>query len=175
VQPLSPALAAATGAMRGVVVSDVIEGGAASTVLEPGDVITEVDGQAVDAPEALLLRLSARLSAGPAPIAFVRDGEVHRADLIPAAMVHAQAGDALMLRAVPGVGSRIVSVAPASAFDAAGLADTDVIVGVGGARAPSPAQVRRALAQARPGDSLLFTVRRDDRQRVVAVQLPAGD
>jgi S1-C subfamily serine protease len=175
VQPLSPALAAATGATRGVVVSEVIEGGAASTVLEPGDVITEVDGLAVDAPEPLLLGLAARLSAGPASITFVRAGEVHRAELSPAAAVHEQTGDALMLRAVAGVGSRIVSVQPGSAFDAAGLADTDVIVGIGGTRAPSPAQVRRAIAQAAPGASLLFAVRRDDRQRVVAVRLPAGD
>jgi hypothetical protein len=175
VQPLSPALAAATGATHGVVVSEVLEGGAASDVLEPGDVITEVDGQAVDAPEPLLLGLATRLSAGPAPITFLRAGEVHRAELSPAATVHEQTGDPLMLRAVAGVGSRIVSVQPGSAFDAAGLADTDVIVGIGGTRAPSPAQVRRAIAQAAPGASLLFAVRRDDRQRVVAVRLPAGD
>lgn len=51
--PLSPAVAAATGAASGVLVARVERGGPADGRLRPGDVILEVDRRPVDTPQAV--------------------------------------------------------------------------------------------------------------------------
>jgi len=174
VQPLTVALSFATGASRGVVVSEVFPGGPAAGVLEAGDVITELDGQTVDSPEHVLLRLGTSYGDEPVSITVVRNGETRSATLrghrgpVPASTDD----DALTFASVPGAGTAMTAVHPGSPFEAAGLSAGDLIVRAGNVSAPTPAQVRRAIADTDPGDFLLLAVRRDDRQRVVAVQMP---
>jgi hypothetical protein len=172
VQPLTGALAAVTGAPRGVVVAEVLESGAAAGVLEVGDVILEVEGHPVDSVDRVLLDLGSRLAGGPVTITFTRDRRVHtatltRSDVEPAPQPW---GDAIALEPVRGVGSRVTSVERGTPFDAAGLVAGDVIIRVGSGAAPSPAQVLRAIADTPPGEYLLLAVIRDDRQRVIAVR-----
>ncbi len=175
VQPLTSALAAATGVPRGVVVSEVFEDGLADGVLEPGDVIIEIDGHSVDAPDWLLLQLGARLAAGPVQVTFARQRTVRTVTLSPDnALPKAHWDDALTLDLVRGVGSRVLSVRRGTAFELAGLRAGDVIVQVGSVDAPAPSQVSREIADARTGDYLLIAIRRDERQRLLSVHVPPG-
>jgi hypothetical protein len=170
VQPLAAAVAAATGVSRGVVIADVSAGSSAAGVLEPGDVVTRIDQLDVSDPDTLLLELGTRLAAGGVEVTFVRGTAVGTARLQLDAGAETVGNEAVILQTVSGRGSRIVSLPRGSAFEAAGLSIDDVIVAAGAVKAPSPAQVRRLVADAAPGDHLLLVVRRGERQRVVAVQ-----
>lgn len=178
VQPMTPALAAATGSAGGAVVADVDENGPAGGVLQPGDVITGMDGTAIDTPDRLLLEVARRAPGSPVKLTTSRGGTVRGVELTvaPAAALDTPAGDEFAdMRVVRGAGTLLTGVPPGGQAAAAGLVEGDLIVAVGSIRAPTPAQVRSALDEAAPGSHLLFTVIRDDRQRVVAVASPGDD
>jgi S1-C subfamily serine protease len=171
VQPLTDALAAAMGVSAGVVVADVQEGSAAAGLLETGDVITAIGGQAAHDPDTLLLQLGSKLALGPVEIAYVRARQPLTTSLrAVGADLDASTAAQPVLQAVRGEGSRIATVPHGSAFQVAGLIVGDLIVGAGTAKAPSPAEVRRQLAETPDSEFLVLVVRRADRQRVIAVQ-----
>lgn len=173
VQALTPALSAALGAGRGVVVSEVHPGGAASA-LEAGDVITAVDGWSTDDPDELLLRLASR-QAGDAPaVAIVRNGEAATVTLPLAAAAREALPDVpLALASERGIGTR---VEPGEGPSATGLLPGDVITRAGATAAPTPAQVRQLLATSTASGWTTLVVRRGGRQHVVAVPVaPRSD
>jgi S1-C subfamily serine protease len=76
-RPLPPAVAAATGASRGVeVVSVVASSPAAAAGLRPRDVIVRVDGEPVGDVGELQSLLTERFIGRPVAIGFVRDGRL---------------------------------------------------------------------------------------------------
>ena len=170
VQALTPALSAALGAGRGVVVSEVHPGGAASA-LQAGDVITAVDGWSTDDPDELLLRLASR-QAGDAPaVVVVRGGESTTVTLPLAAAAREAVPDVPLALAVErGVGTRVEQ---GEGVSATGLLPGDVITRAGATEAPTPAQVRRLLAAPTPSGWTTVVVRRAGRQHVVAVPVAA--
>jgi hypothetical protein len=174
VQPLTMGLAAATGAPHGVVVADVFDGSPASGVLEPGDVITQIDGDLVDTPDALLLQLGSRLAAGAVPITFARQRKLHAATLSPPAHATVAAPQDRTLDLQPGAGgARVSSVERGSAWEAAGLLPGDDIVRIGTVAEPSPAAARQVIADTRVGDHLMIVIRRGTSQRAITVEFHA--
>ncbi len=175
VQPMTPLLAAATRSPAGVVVADVREDGPAADLLQPGDVITAMEGEAIDQPDRLLLAIARRNPGTPLKLSVSRGGQLRGVEVMvaAAAALAMPPGDEFAdMRAVRGVGTMLSGVPPGGRAAASGLADGDIIVGIGPVRAPTPAQIRAALAEAPPGSHLLLTVLREDRQRVIAVPIP---
>lgn len=173
VQLLTAPVAAATGASRGVVVAEVLEGGAAAGALEPGDVIVDLDGRPVVDPTSLLLDLAARLGEGPVRVNFVRGRQQRQAALrAPARTATVDKGD-VRFEHVPRVGTRVDAVPGGSPLAAAGVAAGDTIVAIGDRVAPTPAQVTAALGDTAAGGAVLVVVRRGARQHVTAVRADA--
>jgi len=171
VQPLTPHLAAATGATSGVVVAEVDADGAAAA-LEPGDVIVEVNGERIQDPPSLILRLGRRLAAGPVALTVIRDREPRPLTLRvrePAAPASAERGAPWTLELVRGVGARVVSVQDGSPLAKAGLLPEDVMVRFGKVSAPTPAQVAAVLGEPRAGGAVVVVVDRRGRRFVTAV------
>jgi S1-C subfamily serine protease len=69
-----------------------------------------------------------------------------------------------------GVGTRVV--AAGARLHTAGLLAGDVITRAGQVAAPTPAQVRQLLGRASDRGFAVLVVRRDGRQRVLAVPVP---
>jgi hypothetical protein len=67
-------------------------------------------------------------------------------------------------------GTRIVSVAPGSAADRAGLEPADVIVRIDTVYGPSPATTRRILRDKEPGDYAFLRVRRGPHELAVKIR-----
>jgi membrane-associated protease RseP (regulator of RpoE activity) len=174
-QPLTPRLAAATGAARGVVVAEVISGSPAAGTLQPGDVITEVAAQAVNDPDAALLALATRLGAGPVAVGFIRNQMPMSGSLEPAARPAQDpaASTGLALETIRGAGTRVNEVPTDGPLAAAGLQRGDTIVHAGGIELPTAAQLRGAFADAAPGSMMILGIRRGDRQWLATVDVPA--
>ena len=170
VQPLTAALVRATAAPGGVVVAEVFANSPADGVVEPGDVITAMDGQHFNDPGALLLALGLRLGAGSTPLTVTRNGKEISVTLEATPRGRPDATpEQLQLQAVRGAGTRLTFVGRHSAFERAGVTTDDVIVRAGDVSAPSPSALRRLLAKTPDGEALLLVLRRGGRQRVVAV------
>lgn len=170
-QAITPAMARALGAGQGVVVAAVDEAGPSAGRLEPGDVITQVDGVPVGTPEALLLDVSAMLAAGPVSLTVVRASEsttvsLDQASSAPPGLEGTQVSPP-NLQLVRGVGALVASLDGGSPLAQAGLQAGDVVVRLGTTRAPTPAQVRAAIDRA-TAEPVVLVFRRAGRQ-VVAV------
>ncbi|HEY6607916.1 MAG TPA: PDZ domain-containing protein [Candidatus Limnocylindria bacterium] len=162
-QPLTPDVAAATGASVGVVVTWVNPAGPAVGTVAVGDVIESMNGQPVPTPEHWRVRL-ARLEAGERlALGVRRGGQLREIELLaPAAAppLPRRAALGLQLRPVSSAGAEVVSVEPDSAADRAGLAAGDVITSIGDLSSPTPLQVRDAFAAAPAGHPILVGVTR---------------
>lgn len=177
VQPLASAFTDALGVSRGVVVAEVAADGPASGRLQPGDVITHLDGLPVSEPTAFLLELGVRLSARPVEVSFVR-----LLESLTTSLERRPAGDGLPAEGAPappaeleilrGVGTRVVAVSAASPLARAGLARDDVVVRLGQVEAPTPAQIR-AQAEASRTDPVVLVFTRSGRQHVTVIGPPA--
>ena len=167
VQRLTPALVTATGASSGVVVTAVHSAGPAADVLIVGDVIEQVNGDAVPTPLAWHVRWT-RLAAGAlARLHVHRRGKVLDVEMsVPPRSAPAD-GLGLTLAWQPGVGSRVLEVAPGSAADRAGLEAGDVVTRAGEQSGPTPAQVRLGFAAIPAGGVALVAITRDTTQRLV--------
>ena len=179
VQALTPPISQATGAARGVVVAEVADGGPASGVLEAGDVIAAVDGQTIDDPEALLLRLGTRLASGAVQLTLARAGKPLQAELRAPPRIENDPKSAAMspvqLESMARRGTRIRAVDARSSLALAGLTAGDVVVRAGAIRAPSPSQLRQEIGRTGAGEFLILVFRRGDTQRVTAVRGERGD
>jgi hypothetical protein len=164
VQNLTPALAAATGAQSGVIVTWVDAGGAARKLLMAGDVIEAVDGQALAMRQQWDVRV-ARLSASEKlSLRVRRGGEVRDVALVANSLAPRPASQSLglSLRARTGAGSEVVRIDEGAAADRAGLTVGDVITLIADVRAPTPAQVLRSYNALREGQRVVVAITRGE-------------
>ena len=169
VQPLTPALAAATGARRGVVVAWIDPAGPAAGQLLPGDVIEAADGRWLPTRAHWDVR-EARLGAGDRLVLGVRrHGEWRDVQLVATGVSGRALPLGLTLRRLAGVGSEILRVDRPSAAAAAGIEPGDVITLIGTVTAPSPAQIRTAFESAAEGPPVLIALTRGTTSRVATL------
>jgi hypothetical protein len=172
VQPLTPSLASATRATRGVIVSRVDSSGPVAGQLAVTDVIEAIDDAPALTPAHWLAR-AGRLSAGETVVLRVRRGDETRevritAQPAPAALPERPLG--LTLRRVPQVGVEVLGVAPESAAAHAGLRPGDVITVAGDYQAPTAAQVTRAFAAGTDDRPLVVGVTRGVVHQVLTLE-----
>jgi hypothetical protein len=174
VQALTPDVAAAVGAVTGVVVTWVDPQGPAANALRVTDIIEAVAGQPSPTLEYWQARAAA-VRAGEAIAVTVRRRDGVRDVTVTAAPI-AQAPVprllGLTLRTVRRVGAEVVQVDPGSVAFRAGIERGDVITVFGDVEAPTAAQVARAFAAAAEGTPLLVALTRDDTHRVLALERP---
>jgi S1-C subfamily serine protease len=176
VQPLTRALARATGADRGVVVNYVHPRGPAIDALESGDVVTAIDGTPVTTPSGFQQVVQGRTPGAEATIEIVRRGKpltvqvsVRDTTGIPLPPLPAE-DPGLVLRAVPDLGAEVVTVWAGGSAARAGLQAGDIILKVDDRSAPAPAALLSAYRQAEPGTALLLIVQRGADHRVLALE-----
>ena len=172
VQPLTPALASATGSSYGVVVTRVDAGSQASQALTAGDVIATWDGQQLLTARDWEVRVSRVRAGDPVRLGVRSRGESRETSLVAAARTAAvstsrpaagaPAALGLTMRRVADTGTAVTGVTPGSAADRAGLARGDMLTRVGNVTAPTPQQLTRAFSEARAGEQVLVAVTRAD-------------
>ena len=174
VQALTPGLARAAGAEWGVMVRHVTA--RVTGDIQPGDVLTSVDGVVIRSPADYLQAERSRAPGTEAVVSIVRRGKPLEARLAVADAAAAQDPDqpgddpGLVLRAVPGLGAEVVAVRPGTRAAAAMLAAGDIIVAVEGRAAPAPAAVTSAWRALQPGSALLLRVERGGETRMAALE-----
>ena len=142
VQPLTPAIAAGTGASAGVVVTWVDPQGPAAGQLAVTDVIDQIDGTVIATPDHWRARV-ARLGEGESVLLRARRGDAVREVRITAAGVAGPVDKrplGLTLRTLPRLGAAVVRVDRDSAAWDAGLQAGDLLTVVAGIEAPTAAQ-----------------------------------
>jgi hypothetical protein len=172
VQDLTPAVAAVTGAVVGVVVTWVDADGAGRAQLVAGDVIEAVDGRELATAQHWDVRV-ARLSVGERlSLRVRRRGEIRDASLTaraPAAQP-ARRSLGLGLRARTSIGAEVLRLEPGSAADRAGLAFGDVITLVADVSAPTPAQIVRSYNSLGQGERVMVAVTRGEAHFVTTLE-----
>ena len=193
-------LPSATGAL----VAEVQPGGpAARAGLRPGDVVTAVNGVAVQDPRALARQVAAVRPGATASLTVLRDGREQAVQVTAAALPDRRAeadvpeepsaGGKVGLALAPvspqvreelhldeGVsGAVIASVRPGSPAGEAGLKPGDVVQGVGGQAVATPEEAVQAIAAQAVGaqggtQALALRVLRDGHSLFVAVQPAQG-
>ena len=177
IQRLSPAIATATGASMGVVVSAIDPAGAAAGALAPTEVIEAVDGHEMLTPDHWRAR-AARVSAGDTLTLRVRGSGSLRDVRVTAVPFTAPAEPVapadgpplgLRLRSVRSIGAEVLSVQPDSRAARAALREGDAITFAAGQSSPTAAQVMRAWTELPAGGSLLVAITRGGEHSVVAI------
>jgi hypothetical protein len=170
VRPLTPALAKATGANQGVVVSWVDSSGPASKHILVGDVIESINAREIAHTREWDVA-SSRLPVGSVTMHVRRRGKPIdvQFDVPAASNPSTEAPLGLTMRRVPGVGAAIVRVDPRSAASAARLQEGDIITLVDHISAPTVAQVGDAFRSARTGDAIMLAVTRGQTHLVVGL------
>jgi PDZ domain len=175
IQPLTPAIASATGATTGVVITTIDPATAGAGSLKPTDVIEAINGEEMRTPEHWRAR-AARVAAGEAMTLRVRNTEgvrdvtVTAGPRITAAEPESDPSLGLRLRAIPKVGVEVVSVQPRSRAARVSIREGDRLTVVGGQVSPTPAQVTRAFASLQPGEPLLVAFTRGSEHRVAVIE-----
>jgi serine protease Do len=196
IQPLTSELAQSFGARagEGVLVADVVRSGpSAAAGIEPGDIITAVDGRSVTEPSALRDAVAALQPGHKAELALIRAGkartlavelgqrpalgdEPSSAAQSPARQgrwgialddLSGELAEQLGLESTSG--ALVAQVEPSSPAARAGLQPGDVIVEVDGVAVESAARCAQALRNVEGGQVRLL-VRNADGQRFVVVK-----
>jgi hypothetical protein len=176
VQPLTAALAQATRASRGVVVSEVDPDGPSDGALLPGDVIVSSEGQAFDRPDRFLLWVASRQAGTPVDLAVVRNGQSITASPMPrtAEQELVPAPQPVAFDRGSDGGTRVVAAPAARGLRLIGVDPGDLVVRAAHLSNPTPEEVRALVDDDETQWPLVFTIRRGAEQRVVAVALAAG-
>jgi len=175
IQLLSPAIALASGAATGVVVSAVDPVGAAAGRLVPTEVIEAIDGEDMRSPDHWHAR-AGRVNAGDTLTLRVRDTkgvrevEITATPAIAASRPADNASLGLRLRIIPRVGSEVLSVQPRSRAARAEIRQGDVLTVAGGQPSPTPAQVARVFAALPDRGSLLVAIARGPEHHVAVIE-----
>ncbi|MBB5691656.1 Do family serine endopeptidase [Roseomonas alkaliterrae] len=186
-QPMDAEMAAALGTAeaKGALINAVEPGSpAARAGLRAGDVVTAIDGRAVETPRDLAAGVADVPPGRTATLAILRDGastearvEIgsHPANAVPAAKP-GQPALGLGLAPRQGGGAEIARVEPGSAAAERGLAPGDVVLRAGEREVRSPQDVAEAIAAARAAGrpSVALQIERDGRSRFVALPLRAA-
>lgn len=155
VQPLTPAVARATGAATGVVVTFVAENGP-SAELRVGDVIVSAQEEPVTDVQAFAVKVGEAETGQRLQVEVLRQGERHQIQVSAAAPSPAAAEAlGLTLRALRGIGTEIVAVTPDGGAARAGLRAGDVVSHLNGIAAPRPIDLEQAWARRASGPALL--------------------
>jgi PDZ domain len=164
VQAMTEALAAATGASLGVVVSWVERDGAAAGHLLVGDVVEAIDGRKIETRQHWDARMARLAEGAPVTLRTRRHGEVREVWLVAAAIRPQPASRplGLSLRERAKVGVEVTRVDRPSAGDRAGLTVGDVITVVGDLAAPTSAAILEAFASLAEGQRVMIAVTRGD-------------
>jgi S1-C subfamily serine protease len=172
VQELTPALATATGATSGVVVTHVHPRGPAAGKLAVTDVLHTLGDQPITSPDGLRVLLS-RVSPGVAlDVRLIRSGKSLDASLVPVRGGEAATGTGLVLRGVPRQGAAVVEVRPGSPASLAGIRAGDLVAYLGREPAPAPARVTRAFQELERGGTLVLGLWQPEGHRVVVLRKP---
>jgi S1-C subfamily serine protease len=171
VQRLTAELAIATGVERGVIVAEVDPDGPATSVLEPGDVLTMVGDRAVSDPGGFLLDVALRRIDDTVNITFVRAGKAATATLTLRAASRDSDAEAVSFVGERGVGTRLEG---GGTERMPGLQPGDIVTRAAATVAPTPAQLRALLARPTTSGFVTLVVRRGGRQTIIAVHVPAG-
>jgi hypothetical protein len=168
VQPLTPALATATGATGGMIVTWVDPKGPAAGSIQVADVIETIDGAAADLTEQQWTARTARLVAGESLTIRVRRGTMTQPARLTAAERPPPAPTLGLTMRRARTGVEVLRVEPGSAAARAGIRPGDIITFAAGVQAPTPTQINRAFAAA-SDRALVLGVTRSDSHVVVAV------
>lgn len=171
-QPMTGAIASATGAGHGLVVTDVEPGGPAASHLDVADVIEAADGHPIVSLDGWRARL-ARLAPGDSVALRVRRaGGVLDIRLTAAGSGAARAllPHGLTMRSMSGIGAEVIRVEPGSSAARAGLVPGDVITYFDGLRAPGGPQISRAYAAAPEDRPVLVAITRGGGHHVLTMQ-----
>ncbi|MBW6401268.1 Do family serine endopeptidase [Roseomonas sp. HJA6] len=189
-QPMDPELATAMRATdaKGALVSAVEpDSPAAKAGLQPGDVITAINGTRVQTPRDLAAGVADVAPGQSATLAVLRDGNAmerrvevganpanQQAAGKPDAAGQPQLGIALAPRQDGGVA--IARVEPGSVAEERGLRPGDVVIRAGEREAAKPQDVVDAVRAAREAGrpSIAFQVERDGARRFIALPLRAA-
>ena len=171
VQRLTAELAIATGVERGVIVAEVDPDGPATSVLEPGDVLTMVGDRAVSDPGGFLLDVALRRIDDTVNITFVRAGKAATATLTLRAASPDSDAEAVSFVGERGVGTRLEGGGTERVL---GLQPGDIVTRAAATVAPTPAQLRALLARPTTSGFVTLVVRRGGRQEIIAAHVPAG-
>jgi S1-C subfamily serine protease len=175
VEAVTPDVGALLGVKSGLIVTWVDPSGPAAKVLHEGDVIQQVDGQQVATADDWLLAMARILEGDEVELDFVRGGATGDARVTATATppppkhterVRPRAELGLDMRMETGQGIAVRAVSPGSRAEEAGLAAGDLITRAGNVAAPTPAQLRQALAKG----PVLLSVTRGGRHHVLALQ-----
>ena len=182
----SPSVARMYG--PGVAISDVTKGGPADRAgLKPGDVITNVNGQAVKTGDELIAEITKVKPGSKVPVTYTRNGQQQnasvtvedRAKLYGQTTESAEGGPVdqpqeesklgLTVRGIrpdeaerwgiPAQGVVVTDVKPGKFADDAGVNTGDVILQINRQPVNSEADFRKLTAQLKSGDDVVFLVR----------------
>ncbi len=191
---IAPELGLSKGAKGALVASISPDSPAAKAGLQPGDVLTSVDGHPVGNPHELAQVVADLKPGQSAALQLVRDGSTKSMDVTLSAMPEERQtadtgeqdpkGGQIGLALAPlspdirqqldipsgQHGVVVAGVQPGSAAEQAGLREGDLVVGVGNKTVTSPSQAVEAIRGAtRDGKGVALRVVRDGHARFVAV------
>jgi len=172
VQPLTPDLAKAAGARRGVMISYVSD---PKLPVLSGDVVRSIDGEAVTSVGGYQALVQSRKPGAFVELVVVRRGDPQTLAVTALEADGAQPAGAAsefgaVLRQVSGAGAEVVRIESGTPAFRAGIRQGDLIVAVEGETQPDADAVIRRYRAAGQGDMLLLTLHRDGSHRVVAVE-----
>ena len=206
-QSITPAIAAALHLPKekveraGALVAEVeADSPAAKAGIQPGDIITGVEGKPIATPRDLAVDVAAVKPGDQAKIDLLRDGGNETVTAAIGSLPTEQTADAGSNAEEPSAhvglalaplspdvrgqldlpahtrGALVEQVQPGSPADTAGLQQGDVIVGVGTEAVTSPQQAVRAIHDAvRSRHSVALRVLRDGHTEFVAIDMTKGD
>lgn len=179
IEEITPAVGALVGVRSGLMVTWVDPSGPAAKALGTGDVIQQVDGQQVSTSDDWLLSMARILEGDEVRLSVLRAGMPHEIRVTAAAAPHPApatrqtdergrpvVGLGLEMQTETGQGIAVRGVSAGSRADEAGLVAGDLITRAGSVSAPTPAQLRQALARG----PVLLVVTRGARHHVLALQ-----
>jgi Do/DeqQ family serine protease len=117
-QPVTPEIAKSMGLKRpaGALIANVTPASPAFRAgLKPGDLITGIDGQPVDDPNAFDYRFATKRLAGKASVAFERDGKAYTATIALEAAPERTRDDVTIRARSPFLGATVANLSPALA------------------------------------------------------------
>ena len=167
-----------------VIIAVEPEGPAAEAGVVRGDILQEIDGEAVEDAGTLVSGLSERQPGDEVQLTVLhgddlrtlaatlgdRDGDAYLG-ITPACSMYGEHEGMMTWSAAPA-GVLITEVLPDSPAEAAGLLEGDVIVAVDGQEVTSGSNLVDALSSHQPGDSVTLDVERDGEETVeIAVEL----
>ncbi len=191
VQDLTPEIARALGVevMKGAVVAGLNQGGpGARAGLREEDIITSVEGKAVDSAGALTRAVALLKPDSRVKVELLRGGKPQTLEVTLGTRPAMNGEEEVAPRNAPATSSRrigvqlantpdgvqVMSVEPGSPAERAGLVPGMVLVQVGNQKISSGEDVSRALNAAKPGDALLLRVRAPNSETTLlrAVEVP---